>query len=213
MKDKIAALAEGRETAEIAALFRREIVSVARSSGLEFWLRKKLKDDYVEEIYADLRLKVLLMKEELLRKERITRAYVRKMIRSCILDALNRQKINTVSVELLVSKDEEGGVRNFEDSFGEEERVDLEIEARDMFDIVLENISEKDIEVLCYELHRNLYSREIELKTISKTVLYKRWERLKEKMSRWIPYTPSPEELRAFAERFLSEVCDKRGYK
>ncbi|QID32733.1 hypothetical protein [Pampinifervens florentissimum] len=52
----------------------------------------------------------------------------------------------------------------------------------------------------------------MELRDISKDNLYKRWERLRKGKLREILSDASAEEIRVVAERFLSEVCQKKGY-
>ncbi len=213
MKEKILALAEGRVTGKDIQFFKRQILKVAESLNLTVVLRRKFQDDFVDDIFADMTMKVILFKEELEKKEKITLSYVRKIIRSCIADLLDGSgKIITISVENLSREDGEGKTTGFEDLFGNEEDKDLRLQAEDIFESVVNNISDKDTDVLCYELYKRLYGKEIKL-SMNKTTLYKRWERLKEKLRKWIPYEPTPEEFREFAEKFLSEICDKRGYK
>jgi len=108
-------------------------------------------------------------------------------------------------------KDEEGKVLNFEEVIPET-RKDYSLEVENLFNIFMKVLSEKDIEVLCYYLYKEFYSREIQISGLSKSALYKRWERLKKKLVSELPYIPDEEEFREFAEKFLSEVCNKRGF-
>ncbi len=214
MKDKLIAFAEGREDQRTRDFFMREIQKVAKSSNMEGFLKKRIGDDYAEEVLAELRLKVFMMKEELEKKGPIYKAYIRKIIRSCLVDRLNGSaRLDTISTEKLLYENEEGKVLSFEEVYGAEEDKDLRIQTEELFSLMMKILSEKDMEVLCYYLHKELYSREIKLKGMTKANLYKRWERLKKKISQKLPYTPTEEEFREFTEKFLSEVCDKRGYK
>jgi len=214
MKDKLIALAEGREDQRTRDFFMREIQRVAKSSNMEELLKRRIGDDYAKEVLAELRLKVFMMKEELEKKDLIHRAYVRKVIRSCLVDRLNGSaRLDTVSAEELYLGNEEGKVLSFEEIYGSGEDKDLQIQAEDLLSFMMKILSERDIEVLCYYLYKELYSHEIRLRNMTKANLYKRWERLRKKISQKLPYTPTEDEFREFAEKFLSEVCDKRGYK
>ena len=215
MKDVLKALAEGREDPKVRNFLLKEIQTIARESEMEILLRKRLGDNYIEDILSDLRLKALIMLKsgKLEEKELVSVSYVRKMIRSCMVDALNGDsKLNPVSMEYLNFEDEEGNVTSFEESISVEEDKDMKIIAKDLFEEIVGKLTEKEKKVMCYYLYKSLYSREILLDGISKTNLYKSWERLKKKIASEISYVPSVEEFREFAERFLSEVYDKQGY-
>ncbi len=210
MKDKIVALLEGDLQAK--EFFLREIKKVA--GEMEPLLKARLEDDYGEEILSDLLLKLLIMKDALLQKEKINRSYLHKVIRSCIIDRLSREgKLQTLSMDRPLWEDDEGEIRSFEEVFGVEENRDLKIEAGTLFDEIMSFLSEKDRDVLCYYLYKELYNKEVKVEGISKGALYKRWERLKAKINRKLSFVPTQEEFRLFAERFLSEVCTKRGFK
>ncbi len=215
MKDILIALAEGREDLKARNLLIKEIRAVARESKTEALLRKRIGDDYAEEILADFKVRVILMVKagKLEDKEFISLNYLRKMLRSCMIDALNGDsKINFVSMEELNYEDDEGNVVSFEENVGFEEDKDLKLAASDLFSKLVVKLSDKDKKVMCYYLYKSLYSKEIPLDGISKANLYKSWERLRKKLAEEMPYVPSEEEFREFAERFLSEVCDKEGY-
>ncbi len=215
MKDALIALAEGREDIQFRTFLLKEIQSVIRENELEELLKRRLGDDYAEEVLADFRLRVFLMVRsgKLEEKEFISRYYVRKMIRSCAIDILNGDsKLNFVSVEGLNYENDEGDVVSFEENIAVEEDKDLQISAEDLFDEIVSKLSEKERKVMCYYLYKSLYSKEIPLEGISKANLYKIWERLRKKIASEISYMPSEEEFREFAERFLSEVCGKEGY-
>ncbi|MDQ7039149.1 MAG: hypothetical protein Q9N26_08175 [Aquificota bacterium] len=212
MREKIEALLSGNE--EARRFFLEEIKKVALQSKVEHFLRTRLGDDYAEEVLSDLILKFIIMREVLLKKERITRSYVRKVIRSCLVDTVNREgKISTVSINNPVNPHEEGWVESFEDLLGKEEDKDLRIQAEELFDVIMSLLSEKDKDTLCYYLNTEIYDRNVEVKGMSKDALYKRWERLKKKIREKLTFVPTEEEFRIFAERFLSEVCAERGYK
>jgi len=212
MKGKIEALLNGDPEAK--QFFLEEIRRVALQSKMESLLRTRIGDDYPEEVLSALILKLFSMKEAILRKEEVNRSYIRKVIRSCLVDAVNKEAgVTIVSTNNPVKYDEEGRVREFEELFGHEENKDMEIEAKELFDEILSILSEKDIDTLCYYLNTKIYKREVKIKGMSKDALYKRWERLRKKIRKRLAYMPSEEEIRVFAERFLSEVCAKRGYK
>ena len=215
MKEMLIALAQGKEDLKTRNFLIKEIRAVARESNTESLLRKRIGDDYAEEILADFKLKVLLMLKsgKLEEKEFISTFYIRKMLRSCIVDALNGDpKLNLVNMEELNYQDEEGNVVSFEENVGIEEDKDLSITVGDLFSELVNKLSEKDKKVMCYYLYKSLYAKEIALDGLSKANLYKSWERLRKKLAEEMPYVPSEEEFREFAERFLSEVCDKEGY-
>lgn len=214
MKDKLAGLIEGSKEAE--GFFLKEIRKLVRSMEIEPLFKRRFGDDYAEEVLSDLRLKVFLMFNagKIEDKDFISLSYVRKMIRSCVVDALNGEfKMKTVSMENLNYEGQEGEVVSFEENIAVEEDKDLSLEAESLFEAIMRILSDKDMDVLCYYLYKAMYSEEVVPEGTSKTNLYKRWERLKKKIAKELPYTPSEEEFREFAERYLSEVCDTRGYK
>ncbi len=215
MKEALKTFAEGKEDLQFRNFLLKEIRSVARENEIEDLLKRRLGDDYAEEVLADFRLKVFLMVRsgKLEEKEFISKSYVRKMIRSCAIDILNGDsKLNFISVEDLNYESDEGNVVSFEENVSVEEDKDLQINAEDLFDEIVAKLSEKEKKVMCYYLYKSLYSKEIPLEGISKDNLYKIWERLRKKIANEVSYIPSKEEFREFAERFLSEICDKEGY-
>jgi len=215
MKDVLKAFAEGREDLRIRDFLVKEVRLVARQTKVEDLLKRRVGDDYEEEILSDLRLKALAMVRsgKLEDKEFVSISYLRKMIRSCIVDALNGDtKLNLINMEVLNYEDEEGKVVNFEENIAVEEDKDLKIVAEDLFCEIVSKLSEKEKKVMCYYLYKSIYSKEMPLEGISKANLYKTWERLKNKIATEMSYIPSEEEFREFVERFLSEVCEKEGY-
>ncbi|GAB6065983.1 hypothetical protein JCM9492_10750 [Aquifex pyrophilus] len=204
IKGKVFAFLEGKEKEYFKELIKKE----ATKSGLEVFLRKKIGDDYVDEILSVLYLKLYLLKEELETRPRINHSYISRVIYTCMVDTLNGN-----SEEKVVFRDEEGEVRDFEEVFGEEEDYELSPASEELFGAVSNKLKDKDIDVLCYYLYKELYSVEIKLEGMNKTTLYKRWERLKKKLAKLFPFKPTEEEFREFAEKYLSEVCEKRGYK
>ena len=195
---------------------QEQIRKEASQESLEEFLKKRLGKDYHEEAFSELRLKVFLMyrKGSLGKKESINFSYLRKMIRSCLWDLYRREsKVDFISLESLSYENEEGKVISFEERFGKSVDKGLEIRVRELFEILLKVIPERDYDVFCYYLYKELYSKEVVLENLSKSNLYKRWERLKKKLARELPYEPTPEEFRQFCEKFLSEICNKRSYK
>ncbi len=204
VKDRILAFLEGSEREYFKQLIRKEAVK----SGLDTLLRKKIGDDYEDEILSVLYLKLYVMKEELKAKPKINHSYLSRVIYTCMVDTLNGN-----TEEKVILRDEEGNVRDFEEVFGEERDYDINPSSEELFRAVKDKLKDKDVDVLCYYLYKELYSIEIKPEGMNKTTLYKRWERLKKKLAGLFPFVPTEEEFREFAEKYLSEVCEKRGYK
>ena len=115
-------------------------------------------------------------------------------------------------MEELNYENQEGETFSFEENIRVEEDKDLQINAQELLNAVMDILKEDDIKVMCYYFCKELYSEEIELEGLTKTNLYKRWERLKKKLAQELPYVPTREEFREFAERFVSDVCESKGY-
>lgn len=212
-RKKLILFISGKEDAETRKTLLKEIEKMARDLGLELRLRYRVGDDFKEEILEDFRFKLLMMKKEIEKGKVMTRNYLRKVIISCIVDRLNSEKnVSLLSMENLNFENERGNVVRFEESLAIEEDKDLAVEAEDLFRMLINSLDDKDKDTLCYYLYKKLYGKEIEV-GMSKSALYKRWERLRLKIVNSLPHKPSKEEFREFAERYLSEVCDKRGYK
>jgi len=211
MKDKLVALTEGKDFEKLKNYFINIIKKIAREKNLEDFLRHRVGDDFAEEVFNAFLLKLKIMENPLKNKEEINTLYVNKVIYSCIVEVLNssRPEIEIPAGDIK-REGEEGNVLDFEEVIPTIHE-DYSIEAKDLFEIVMEIISEKDIEVLCYYLYKEFYSQEIQISGLSKSTLYKRWERLKKKLASELPYIPDEGEFREFAEKFLSEICNKRG--
>ncbi|RLJ70683.1 hypothetical protein BCF55_0964 [Hydrogenivirga caldilitoris] len=213
MKELILSFLQGREDLKTRNFFIKEIRQLAVRSGLEEILRRRIGDDYAEEILSVLRFKLLKMSGSIAKKGFISTAYLRKVIYSCIIDTLNGEfSAQMLSMEELNYENQEGDVVSFEENIEVEEDKDLKINAQDLFGAIMNILKEEDIKVMCYYFCKELYSEEIELEGLTKTNLYKRWERLKKRLAQKLPYVPTKEEFREFAERFLSEVCESKGY-
>ncbi len=215
MKKLLTNLAKGKIDKNTENFLLSEIEKVAVSSEFENILKKKIGDDYAEEIFAELKFKIYIMfrKGNLENKEFLTKSYLRKIIRSCIVDVLEKEnKISTLNLESFNYENEEGRIVSFEEKFGKDIDVSLSIDAEDVFKDILKIIPERDYDVLCYYLYKEYMSKEIVLDNMTKNNLYKRWERLKRKIANKLNYVPSHEEFKEFAHRFMSDICDKRGY-
>jgi len=213
IKDIVLAFAEGKEGQEGRDRLKREITRVARALNLEHLLKSRVGDDFAEEILSVLRLKLLSIIDTVKEKEFITVSYIRKVIRSCIVDVLNGDfNISTLSIENINYENEEGRVVRFEEKLGTEEDRDLNISTEELFKRIVDILGEKDMKVLCYYICKEIYGREIKLTDITKDNLYKRWERLKRKIAKNLSYIPNEKEFKEFAEKYMSEICEKRGY-
>jgi len=211
VRENLINLLEGKNYDELREYYINLIKKMASQKGLDVFLRNRVGDDYAEEVFSLFLLKLKIMEKTIRQKENIVQSYVNKIIYTCIIDILNSfKKGEEISVRELSHENEEGEVLDFEDAIPVYHK-DYSIEAEDLLKIVMKIISEKDIEVLCYYLNKEFYSREIPI-SVNKTTLYKRWERLRKKLASELPYIPSEEEFRAFAEKFLSEVCEKKGF-
>ncbi len=215
MKKLLTDLTKGKFDNNIKNFLISEIEKVAVSSELVELLKNKIGDDYAEEILAELTFKIYIMfrKGNLEKKDFINKSYLRRMIQSCIVDVLEKdKKISVINLESFNYKDEEGRIISFEEKFGTEIDNSLSIDVEYIFNTICETLTEKDYDVLCYYLYKEYLSKEIILDNMTKNNLYKRWERLKRKIVNKLDYVPSHEEFKEFAYRFMSDVCEKRGY-
>lgn len=174
-------------------------------------LRKKYGDDYVEELYSDFVEKVLRSKGVIQNSDHISTGYIRTIIRNLLMDKINgsyQYKHYSLSEPVFIS--DEGNEVSFEEVL-KEERVPVAVsEMQNLIKAIKEDLEDRDLLVLCYYVHYYLYGEKREMRGLSRANLYKRWERLKPYMKRLFDGLRE-EEVRAFMEIYLSEVCNGLG--
>ncbi len=193
--------------------FERFIKALIFKEALKFEqvLRKKYGDDYVEELYSDFVEKVLRSKGLIQNSDHISTGYIRTIIRNLLVDKINgsyQYKHYSLSESVFTSDD--GKEVSFEEILKEEKVPAVVSEMQNLIKAIKEDLEDRDLLVLCYYVHYYLYGEKREMRGLSKANLYKRWERLKPYMRKLFDGLRE-EEVRAFMEIYLSEVCDGLG--
>lgn len=185
----------------------------------EFLFKKAYGETYLDELFQEFIVRIFQNKETILKCNFIDRNYLFSMIQNMICRHLSS------NLKLLKNQ------INFEDLgflYEEQEKVKvIEKLAPQAFDYLKEiriihwlnelkrRLDEKDEETLCYYLYKILYKKEMVLKNLNKTLLYKRWERLKVKLRNILGNIIENEEIeksKEFFERYVSEICQKKYY-
>ncbi|ADC88640.1 hypothetical protein Thal_0002 [Thermocrinis albus DSM 14484] len=206
MKEKILALING--DLKTKSFFLNLIMKEARLTQRDIFLKKYLGENYEEEVFSQLILKLLSIKDALSKKEEINFHYVKKLIRSAIEETLKLYSHRFVSLEKLTKETSDGKEIRYEELLGKDERLDINIEVNELVNAILSILSEKDMEVLCYYLEKELYGKSNIEPSMTKDALYKRWERLKTKIRKNV-YVPDETTLRYALEKILSDFCSK----
>ncbi|WPM32066.1 hypothetical protein IAE16_09630 [Hydrogenobacter sp. T-2] len=192
--------------------YMKKLIRSSLSQYMDALLRRKFGDDYEEEVLSELRLRLINNKDYLQRLEYINLHYLKTLIRNFLVDIINGERIEVYSLQKQVFEEEEAKPVVYEDKLRDTRHHFAEVEGSTLFEALMKNLKDGDMVVLCYYFYKYLYNSEIELRDISKDNIYKRWERLRKGKLKEILGDASPEEIRAMVERFLSEVCQKRGY-
>ncbi len=212
-KDLLIKLSEGKETAQEREFVKNTIAKFVRQTGREKILKARWGDDYVEELFLELRLRVIHRRSILEEKTFISWFYLLSVVRSCVEEFYHKlRSFQEIPYELLNPKTEEDR-RSIEEKkiFAYEEKVEEKTEGQEFYEIMLDLLGEKDYPVLCYYICKEVQKDCRKPKGISEANLYKRWERLKRKLRDHLPYEPSNEAIKYFTNRFLSEICHKHG--
>ena len=193
-------------------IYVRKLLKGLISPSMEKILRKRIGDDYEDEIISELRYRIVKNRDYWSSLEFINLKYFRSIIRNTLIDIINGVEVNILSLQEYVFKEDDAKPITYEDIIQEDRDAFAQTEGSLLYKVMLESLKEEELLVLCYYFDKFLYRREAELSGVSKDALYKRWERLKKGKLRNILQDVSPEEMRAFVEKFLSEICGKRGY-
>lgn len=192
--------------------FIKKLLRGFLSPSLRSFLIRKIGSDYEEELLSELKLRLIEKRDHLQSLKFMNLGYLRSMIRSLVMDAINGVKGEYYSLNMPVFEEEEAKPITYEDIIKDTRDFYAEPEGDILFELLLKTVREEDVVVLCYYFYKKFYDTEVEITAISKDNLYKRWERLRKGRLRDIFDGASPEELRVAVERFLSEVCQKKGY-
>ncbi|MGB9874163.1 MAG: hypothetical protein ACPLRS_04250 [Hydrogenobacter sp.] len=210
-KEELVLLLNGKNT-----VFERKlksmIITIARRSGLETPLTEKYGRDFVEDIYSEFFIHLMENKHSLLSKEFISINYISVMIKNLMVDKLNGSRyVKTVSYEELNYKDDEGREISFESLIKDEREFFSQHEGDQLFNLILKSLDQKDLIALCYYLTYYIKGVKPKVKSMSANNLYKRKERLKLKISKYLEGL-SDQDARYLFEKLLSEVCEKLDY-
>lgn len=192
--------------------YLRRLIQNSLSPSMRSVLVKKIGDDYEGELLSELRFRLVKSKDYWQRLEYISLGYLKTIIRNLLVDTINGGRIEVYSLQEQVFEEDTARPITYEDIIKDHRPTFAEAEANLLFDALMKSIKEEDIPVLCYYIGKNLYGIEVDLPGISKDNLYKRWERLRKGRLKEVFDGVGPQELRIALERFLSEVCEKRGY-
>lgn len=192
--------------------YLRKLIQSSLTPFLKEVLTKKIGDDYEEELLSELRFRLVKNKDHWQSLEYISLKYLRTMIRNLVVDTVNGGKLEVYSLQAEVFEEEDAKPITYEDILKDTRETFVEPESDALFKDLLKSIKDEDVQVLCYYFLKSLYGIEIELSGISKDNLYKRWERLRKGKLKEVFDDASPEELRMTVEKFLSDVCQKKGY-
>jgi len=158
-----------------------------------------------EELESEVAVILLEKKNSLCRKKEINLSLLSMVVRNALIDKFFRSK-----------KLSETFLSELEDSGFDAEKRELPplsiINVNEAIRKVKESLNENEIETLCYYLYSVLYRKEENpfLKEKSRDAKYKAWSRLKPKVSEILsPFDFSDDEIRLFAEKFLSEFLKK----
>ncbi len=190
----------------------RKVVQSLVSPSMELSLKRKFGDDYEEEIISELRLRFINQKDYLHSLEYVNLQYLRTLIRNLLIDTINGTKVQIYSLQEQVFEEEDTRRLTYEDILRDTRDAFMEAEGNTLFEALLKKLREEDVPVLCYYFLKHFYHLEVQVSGISKDNLYKRWERLRKGKLKEVLNGASAEEVRVLVERFLSEVCEKRGF-
>jgi DNA-directed RNA polymerase specialized sigma24 family protein len=180
-------------SAKIAAIIKREF-----SSRLDF-----------EDLASEVALILLEKREELCKRRSLNLSFLVITVRNRLIDKHVRKKsLQTVSI---FEKEEES--RSLEESLeGETFNALALLNAREAVELLKGELSEKELETLCFRVHSALYRKEENpfLREKSKDARDKAWSRLRPKVEKLLKeFDFSPEEAGIFGELLLSECLKK----
>ena len=204
-------------------VFKKEVKSLIKATfsyaftfDVEALFKKAYGDDYLEDLFQDFLLRLFQNKEIILKLKFINKKYLVSVIQNIIyyhlssdFKPIKRQK----SFEEIVNwEDEEEKVKAEEQLPATVHDHLKKLRLNHWFNELQKRLSEIDKEVFCYYLFKHLLKKEMELKTLSKTNLYKRWERLKTKLKNILgtALEEGVEELKELFDVFLVKICKKK---
>ncbi len=177
-------------------------------------------DNYLDELTQEFILKLISSKDNLKKKRFIHENYLLFSARNLICYQINMIKESSEKEvkfsDLLSENDSED-----EKDYLVEERIAQYVEdyletakIQHIFNLIKENLSKKDLEVLCWYIYKNIYKENFSI-SAKESTLYKRWERLKNKLKTILEEDFSFEEIPAgkLFEQIKSEICEKFNYK
>ena len=180
--------------------------------------KKYYGDDYLEDIFGELLLRLTQKRNNILNLDFINEAYLFMIIQNIIYRHLSSNfkliKKQKPIVEVF-SKKEENSVNEVSAEIPSTYFVDYlkNLRYSELYEDFFKRLKEKDKEVLCYYLGKYFLNKELIIENLSQSALYKRWERLKKKLyDYYIPLADKDlfEDLKIIFEKFLSDYCLKR---
>ena len=195
----------------------KKTFSYAFTPQIEALFKKAYGEDYLEDLFQEFLLRLVQNREIVLQLEFINERYLLSIIQNIIYYHLSS---GFRLIEKQISFEELNPDPEKEEKVKAEEKI-----APQAYDYLKKlkithwlnelqiKLDEKDEEAFCYYLFKILLKKEMELKSLSKTALYKRWERLKTKLRNILgTYLEEKdfEELKELFEIYLSEICKTR---
>ncbi len=177
-------------------------------------------NNYLDELTQEFILKLILNKNTLKKKKFIHENYLLFSARNFICYQLNIIK-NYSEKEVKFSELlPENNSQEEKDYLVEEKMAQYmedyleNVKVQYILSLFKEKLSKKDWEVLCWYIYKDVYNEKFFVNAKEST-LYKRWERLKNKLSGILEKDFSFEEIPAgkLFEKIKSEICDKFNYK
>jgi len=185
------------------------------SADVERLFRKHYGSDYLDVLSQELFLRILTQRETLMSLEFIHENYLLAMAQNIVhfhlASELKMLKAEVNFNDLLPNDDpEQQEELKLEETLSKVFIDYLEdIEVKNLVDTIAKTFSKKDLETLCWYISKSVFQTNFTV-DVKRDLLYKRWERLKPKLSQILPRDLLHEQKsRKFCEAVMSEICQK----
>jgi len=196
----------------------KRVFNQAFTPQIEKLFAKYYGSDYLDDLSQEVIKRLLLYKETLLQHDSLNELYLMRMISNVIYFHLSSEfKLieKEKNLEEFVAEDPEEGeeINTFENISPIFVNFLSELKIQDLLVSLDEALNEKEKETLCLYLLK-LYEEAKGLNKKKMNLYYKRWERLKPKLKELLDFleVEDQQEVSAFWERVLSDICKKGGY-
>ncbi|SNR65755.1 hypothetical protein [Desulfurobacterium atlanticum] len=173
---------------------------IKRFSEYEKHLLKEQFGDITSEVLESEVVRIILEKRQKLQdREEVSFSFLYTIVKNKLIDEYVKKKTVTGSepIEADVFKEDVNYVRK--------------IFILELVEIVKENFSERELEILCWVISKERKEESGFLKEMSQNAKYKAWSRLKPKLSDVFKNCGgvNEEEFFLFCEIFMSEICSR----